>query len=114
MVKDRDTGVQTDLKRVVAVNVFSGKAEDGLQGRNPRIDRQTDILVDMMAHLYAFMDPGERISTMAAAHELKQQMGGEYRATLRRAGFSQLARAVALLEEEFSVEPSGQYLRRNG
>jgi hypothetical protein len=112
MVKDRD-GEKTDIKRVMAVNVFSGKAEDGLKGRNPRIDRQKDILVDLMAALYAYLEPGERISTSAAAEELKRVMGdAAYRSTLRRAGFAQLARAVALFEDEFEVEPGGYYLRR--
>ena len=113
VVKDTD-GAKTDIKRVQVVNVFSGKAEDGLRGRNPRIDRQKDILVDMMSLLFAFLEPGERVSTSAAAEELKRQMGIEYRATLRKAGFQQLARAVALFDEEFEVEEGGYYIRRVG
>ena len=98
----------------VVVNVFSGKAEDGLRGKNPRIDRQKDILLPIMTQLFAYLDAGERISTSAAAEELKRQMGAEYRTILRRAGFAQLARAVELFDEEFEVEQGGYYLRRVG
>ena len=112
VVSDKD-GQKTDIKRVMAVNVFSGDAEDGLRGRNPRIDRQKDILMPIMTQLFAYLDTGERISTSAAAEELKRQMGAEYRTVMRRAGFQQLARAVALFEE-FEVEQGGYYLRRVG
>ena len=46
--------------------------------------------------------------------EMKRQMGAEYRTILRRAGFQQLARAVALFDQEFEVEDGGYYLRRVG
>ena len=113
VVKDKD-GDKTDIKRIQVVNVFSGKAQDGLRGRNPRVDTQKDILLDMMSYLYAFLEPGERISMASAAEELKRQMGAEYRTTLRRAGFAQLARAVELFDEEFTLEDGGYYLRRVG
>ena len=113
VVTDKDGG-KTDIKRIQVVNVFSGKAQDGLRGRNPRVDKQKDILLDMMSQLYAFLEPNERISLSAAAEELKRLMGAEYRTTLRKAGFQQLARAVALFDEEFEVEEGGYYLRRVG
>ena len=113
MVKDKD-GEKHDIKRVQVVNVFSGKAEDGLKGNNPRIDRQKDILLPLMTQLFAYLDAGERVSTSAAAEEMKRQLGAEYRTILRRAGFAQLARAVALFDEEFEVEEGGYYLRRVG
>lgn len=114
VVKDTD-GQKTDIKRIQVVNVFSGEAQDGLRGRNPRVDKQKDTLLDMMSLLFAFLEPGERVSTSAAAVELKRQMGAaEYRDALRKAGFQQLARAVALFDEEFEVEEGGYYLRRVG
>ena len=113
MVEDK-AGEKHDIKRVQMVNVFSGKAQDGLQGRNPRIDRQKDVLLPLMTQLFAYLDAGERISTSAAAEEMKKQMGAEYRTILRRAGFAQLAGAVELFDEEFEVEQGGYYLRRVG
>ena len=107
-----NAGEKTDIKRVQVVPVFSGEAQDGLRGRNPRVDRQKEILTEMMAYLYAFLDPNERISMASAAEELKRHMGADYRTTLRRAGFAQLARAVELFDEEFTVEDGGYYLRR--
>ena len=114
VITDKD-GDKTDIKRIQVVNVFSGKAQDGLRGRNPRVDKQKDTLLDMMSLLFAFLEPGERVSTSAAAEELKRQMGAaEYRETLRKAGFQQLARAAALFDDEFEVEEGGYYLRRVG
>ena len=113
MVSDKD-GQKHDIKRVMAVNVFSADAGDGLRGKNPRIDRQKDILLPIMTQLFAYLDKGERISTSAAAEEMKRQMGAEYRTILRRAGFAQLARAVALFDVEFEVEDGGYYFRRVG
>ena len=105
-------GEKTDIKRIQVVNVFSGEAQDGLRGRNPRTDRQKDILLDMMSYLYAFLEPNERISMASAAEELKRHMGAEFRATLRRANMSHLVRAVELFDDEFTVEDDGYYLRK--
>ena len=121
MVRDKD-GESTDVKRIMAVNVFSGAAEDGLRGRNPRIEKQKDILMPLVTALYAFLDPGERISTTAAAEEIKRAVGdAAYRDAMRKAAFSgtsapkqgQLARALELFDE-FEVEPGGRYVRRVG
>lgn len=95
MVKDK-TREKHDMNRVMAVNVFSVRADDGLKGNNMRIDTHKDILMPMMTQPFAFLDAGGRISTGAAAEELKRGMGAEYRNILRRACFAQLARAVAL------------------
>ena len=113
VVQDK-SGEKHDIKRVMAVNVFSGKAEAGMKGTSARDDRIKDTLLPLMTHLFAYLDAGERVSTSAAAEEMKRQLGTEYRTILRRAGFAQLARAVALFDEEFEVEEGGYYLRRVG
>jgi hypothetical protein len=121
MVRDKD-GESTDVKRILAVDVFSGKAEDGMRGRNPRIENQKDTLMPLVTALYTFLEPGERISTTAAAEEIKRAVGdAAYRDAMRKAAFSgtsapkqgQLARALELFDE-FEVEPGGRYLRRVG
>jgi hypothetical protein len=101
--------------------VFSGKAEAGMKGTSARDDRIKDTLLPLMTHLFAYLDAGERISLSAAAEEIKRHIGkSEYSAIMRRAGFAQgsgvaqLARSVALFDEEFVVEPGGYYLRKVG
>ena len=121
VVQDKQSGEKHDIKRVMAVNVFSGKAEAGMKGTSARDDRIKDALLPLMTHLFAYLDAGERISLSAAAEEIKRHIGkSEYSAIMRRAGFAQgsgvaqLARSVALFDEEFEVEPGGYYLRKVG
>ena len=108
------SGDKIDIKRIMPVNEFSGHAEEGLRGPNPRRDRKKDRLVTPMMHtLYAWLDPGERVSMSAAAAYLKEQLGAkEYADALRDAGVQRLVQAVELFDAEFEVLPGGYYLRR--
>ena len=115
-------GQKHDIKRVQVVNVFSGEAEDGLRGRNPRIEKQKDTLMPVVTALYAFLEPGERISATRAAEEIKRAVGGDkYKDIMQKAGLAgrsagrqgQLVRALGLFDE-FEVEEDGRYLRRVG
>ena len=66
----------------------------------------------MMALLYAWAEGGERTSVSAAAKHLREEMGAEYKATLKKTGFDKpggLALAIRLFDNEFSVESGGYY-----
>ena len=108
-------GEATDVKRVIAVNVFSGHAEQGLDAAsNPRRDKAKDIMLDAMALLYAYLEPGQTISLSEASRYLREEMGDKLKEDLRRAHLQRLVQAVELFDQEFEVQPGGYFVKRLG
>ena len=105
-------GTKSDVKRVLPVHAASDYAEAGFALGDERIQNKKDKLVDMMALLYAWIDPGERKSVSSASTELKRLMGDDYKETLKKVGFQQLVRAIRLFDNEFEVETGGYYFKR--
>ena len=110
MVKDEE-GKETDIKRIMPVNVFSGHASEGLTGANPRTSKIKDEMLEAMMLLYGDMDPGETRSLSSAARFLKEEMGAKYNEALKKARISKLVTAAELFDE-FEVTRGGYYLKR--
>ena len=110
---EAEDGTKADIKRIQAVNAGSGYVEAGFALSDERIQRKKDILVDkMMPLLYAWAEEGERTSVSSAAKHLREQMGAEYKATLKKTGFDRqggLALAIRLFDNEFDVESAGYF-----
>ena len=112
---EAEDGTKADIKRIQPVNAGSGFVEAGFALSDERIQRKKDILVDkMMPLLYAWAEEGERTSVSSAAKHLREQMGAEYKATLKKTGFDKqggLALAIRLFDE-FQVESGGFYFKK--